>query len=150
VWGQPLADGKAKRAPELGELDVCVGVTTSIGDGDHTTAVNAARAGLALYIGGMGARGKNFYNELACRYGYQTDAEKIQDLYLAGRKAEAAAAVPEELVRGTTLVGTVNEVKARIAAYRDAGVTTLILGFAGVSDPRARLRLVEQVAELCG
>jgi F420-dependent oxidoreductase-like protein len=149
VWGQPLADGKAKRAPELGELDICVSAIASVGDGDHTAALNAARSGLALYIGGMGARGKNFYNELACRYGYEAEAEKIQDLYLTGRKTEAAAAVPEELVRGTTLIGSADEVKARIAAYRDAGVTTLVVSFAGVSDPRVRLRLVEQVAELC-
>jgi F420-dependent oxidoreductase-like protein len=149
VWGDALADGKAARAPELGELDICVLTTVSIGDGDHAAAVDAARSWLALYIGGMGARGKNFYNELARRYGFETEAEKIQDLYLTGRKAEAAAAVPEELVRGTCLIGTADEVKARIGAYRNAGATTLAVSFAGVPDPGRRLRMIERLAELC-
>jgi hypothetical protein len=70
-WGKALADGKATRAPELGDLDICVLATVSIGDGDHTAALRAARSRLALYIGGMGARGKNFYNELARRYGFE-------------------------------------------------------------------------------
>jgi hypothetical protein len=96
----------------------------------------------------MGARRKNFYNELARRYGFEAESEKIQDLYLAGRKAEATAAIPEELLRGTSLVGTADEVKARIAAYRDAGVTTLAVSFAGVPDPDRRLRLIEHLAEL--
>jgi F420-dependent oxidoreductase-like protein len=151
VWGEVLADGKAKRAPELGELDISVsGVTISIGDGDHSAAVHAARARLALYIGGMGAREKNFYNDLACRYGFEAEAKKIQDLYLTGKKDEAAAAVPDELLRGTTLIGTADEVKARVAAYRDAGVTTLSVGFGGLTDPRARVGQIEQLAELCG
>jgi F420-dependent oxidoreductase-like protein len=150
VWGKALAGGKATRAPELGQLDICVLATASIGDGDHTEALRAARSWLALYIGGMGARGKNFYNELARRYGFEAEAEMIQDLYLAGRKAEAAAAVPEDLLRGTSLIGTADEVKARIAAYRDAGATTLAVSVAGVPDPERRLRLIEHLAELCG
>jgi alkanesulfonate monooxygenase SsuD/methylene tetrahydromethanopterin reductase-like flavin-dependent oxidoreductase (luciferase family) len=89
----------------------------------------------------MGARGKNFFNELARRYGFEAESEKIQDLYLAGRKAEATAAIPEELLRGTSLVGTADEVKARIAAYWDAGVRTLAVSFAGVPDPGRRLSL---------
>ena len=63
------------------------------------------RPQLALYVGGMGARGKNFYNDLAVRYGYEEEAKEIQDLYLDGKKDEAAAAVPEELVRAVSLIG---------------------------------------------
>jgi F420-dependent oxidoreductase-like protein len=149
VWGDALAAGKAARAPELGELDICVLAVVSIGDGDHTAALSAARSWLALYIGGMGARGKNFYNNLARRYGFEAEAEKIQELYLAGRKAEAAAAVPEELLRGTSLIGTAGEVKARIAAYRAAGVTTIAVSFAGVPHPDRRLRMIEHLADFC-
>ncbi len=78
----------------------------------------------------------------------RAESEKIQDLYLAGRKAEDTAAIPEELLRGTSLVGTADEVKARIAACRDAGVTTLAVSFAGVPHPDRRLRLIEHLAEL--
>ncbi|MEU9211000.1 LLM class F420-dependent oxidoreductase [Streptomyces sp. NPDC048415] len=150
VWGEALTDGKAKRPPELGELDICVSaVTVSIGDGEHSAALHAARSRLALYIGGMGAREKNFYNDLACRYGFEAEARKIQDLYLAGSKDEAVAAVPEELVRGTTLIGSADEVKARVAAYRNAGVTTLSVGFGGATASRSRLDQIEQLAEFC-
>ena len=80
---------------------------------------------LALYIGGMGARGRNFYNDLVRRYGYEAEAETIQDLYLAGRKDEAAAAVPAELLERTSLIGPEGYVRERIEAFRAAGVTTL-------------------------
>jgi alkanesulfonate monooxygenase SsuD/methylene tetrahydromethanopterin reductase-like flavin-dependent oxidoreductase (luciferase family) len=97
----------------------------------------------------MGAREKNFYNDLACRYGFEAEAKKIQELYLAGSKDKATAAVPEELVRGTTLIGSADEVKARIAAYRNAGVTTLSVGFGDATAPRSRLDQIEQLAEFC-
>lgn len=73
----------------------------------------------------MGAKGKNFYNSLAQRYGYEAEAEKIQDLYLAGKKEEAAAAVPDELARAVNLIGPESFVKERVAAFAEAGVTTL-------------------------
>jgi hypothetical protein len=92
------------------------------------------RAQLALYIGGMGARGRNFSNDLVRRYGYEREAALIQDLYLDGRKAEAAAAVPEDLIRDTALVGPIGYVKERLAAYAGAGVTTLLVS------PLARTR----------
>jgi hypothetical protein len=79
----------------------------------------------ALYIGGMGARGKNFYNDLACQYGYEAEARKIQDLYLDGRKKEAEEAVPLEMLEMGNLVGPESYVKERIQAFRDAGVTNL-------------------------
>ena len=74
----------------------------------------------------MGARGRNFYFDLACRYGYEEAATRIQDHYLDGRKAEAVAAVPDALVAETSLIGPAGEVRERLACWRDAGVTTLI------------------------
>jgi F420-dependent oxidoreductase-like protein len=97
---------------------------------------------LALYIGGMGARGKNFYNELVCRYGYEGDARKIQDLYLAGRKDEAAAAVPDALVDEVALCGPRDRIRERLHAWRSAGVTTLICGTGQVE----ALRLMAELA----
>ena len=105
MWGEPIAKGKAKRDPSLGELQVYASPALAIGD-DVDHMLDWVRPSLALYIGGMGAKGKNFYNDLAVRYGYEEAAEKIQDLYLAGKKDEAAAAVPDELVRAVSLIGS--------------------------------------------
>ncbi|MCZ2848340.1 LLM class F420-dependent oxidoreductase [Modestobacter sp. VKM Ac-2978] len=148
VWGASLEAGKAKRDPSLGELDVVVGVPVAIGeDVDHL--VEAVRPGIALYVGGMGAKGKNFYNDLARRYGYEAEAEAIQELYLAGRKDEAAAAVPEDLVRATSLIGPESYVAERIAAFAAAGVTTINLQ--PLDDSReGRLRTVETMRRLAG
>ncbi|HEU0102809.1 MAG TPA: LLM class F420-dependent oxidoreductase [Mycobacteriales bacterium] len=123
VWGGPLREGAALRDPALGPLDVVVGLRLAIGD-DVDELLQQGRPQFALYIGGMGARGRNFYNDLARRYGYEREAELIQDLYLDGRKAEAAAAVPEELLRATSLVGPLGHVRERLAAFREAGATT--------------------------
>jgi alkanesulfonate monooxygenase SsuD/methylene tetrahydromethanopterin reductase-like flavin-dependent oxidoreductase (luciferase family) len=82
---------------------------------------------LALYVGGMGARGKNFYNDLVCRYGYEAEAAHIQDLYLDGKKLEAAAAVPDALVDEVALVGSREEIADRLPAWRACGVTTLVV-----------------------
>jgi F420-dependent oxidoreductase-like protein len=82
---------------------------------------------LALYVGGMGARGKNFYNDLVCRYGYEAEATHIQDLYLGGKKLEAAAAVPDALVDEVALVGSREQIAERLDAWRECGVTTLIV-----------------------
>src|SRR3954465_13457103 len=126
VWGASLTAGRAKRDPALGELDVVVGVPVAIGD-DVDPVLEQVRPQLALYGGGRGAKGKNFYNALARRYGYEAEARTIQDLYLAGRKDEAAAAVPEDLVRAPSLIGPESHVAERIAAFVRAGVTTLML-----------------------
>ena len=94
-----------------------------------TDDVDSARAMLkeyySFYIGGMGARGKNFYNELACKYGYVAEARRIQDLYLSGQKQAAAEAVPASLLEGLSLIGPEGYVKDRIAAFKAAGVTAL-------------------------
>jgi F420-dependent oxidoreductase-like protein len=124
VWGEPLAEGLAKRDPTLGPLDVMVSAPLAITDSPEA-ALAGHRHALALYIGGMGAREKNFSNALARRYGYEEAADVIQELYLNGRKAEAAAAVPADLVRDTCLVGPLAYIRDRLAVYRAAGVTTL-------------------------
>ena len=142
VWGESLAKGGANRAADLGPLEVVAGGLCAIGD-DVEGVREFARPMLALYIGGMGARGKNFYNTLAQRYGYEAEAKKIQDLYLDGKKDEAAAAVPADLIERTTLVGPAGYVKERVEAFREAGVTILNVIPIG-SDPA---NLVEQVKE---
>lgn len=142
VWGPALAAGRAKRPAELGELQIAAGGIIAVGEGEQTKKLlDLARPMIALYVGGMGARGKNFYNSLVRRYGYEEAAETIQDLYLAGKKDEAAAAVPEELVELTNLVGPESYVRERVEAFRAAGVTHLnLVPVAG--DPVA---LVEKV-----
>lgn len=124
VWGKALAAGTARRDPALGGLDVIAPVHLHIGD-DDPRHLEPVRAHIALYAGGMGARGRNFYHALMCRYGYADEAGHVQELYLAGRKQEAAAAVPEELARAVSLVGPEDMVRKQAAAFREAGVRTL-------------------------
>jgi F420-dependent oxidoreductase-like protein len=126
AWGQPLAAGLRERDPSLRPLEVVASASVAIGE-DLEELRDMVRPQLALYIGGMGAREMNFYNDLACRYGLEDDAGRIQDLYLAGHKDEAARAVPAELVDGTTLIGPAGLVRERLAAYAAAGVTVLNL-----------------------
>jgi hypothetical protein len=104
---------------------------------------------LALYIGGMGAREKNFYHQLATKYGYGAEANTIQDLYLSGRKDEAVAAIPDELVRAVSLIGPAGWIKERVAAFAEAGVTTLNITPLG-EDAAGRVRVVEQLRGLIG
>ncbi|EGD22639.1 LLM class F420-dependent oxidoreductase [Prescottella equi] len=146
VWGDALATGKAKRDPSLGDLQIYASPALAIGD-DVEPMLEWIKPNLALYIGGMGAKGKNFYNDLACRYGYEEEAEKIQDLYLAGKKAEATAAVPDDLVRAISLIGTESFVKERVAAFAAAGATTLnVMPLA--ADRAGRVALIEQLRAL--
>ncbi len=146
VWGDALATGKAKRDPSLGDLQIYASPALAIGD-DVEPMLEWIKPNLALYIGGMGAKGKNFYNDLACRYGYEEEAEKIQDLYLAGKKAEATAAVPDDLVRAISLIGTESFVKERVAAFAAAGATTLnVMPLA--ADRAGRVALIEQLRSL--
>ncbi|MEV4316002.1 LLM class F420-dependent oxidoreductase [Actinocrispum sp. NPDC049592] len=142
VWGQSLAAGKQKRDPALGELEIVAGGMLAIGD-DVTGLRDASRPYIALYVGGMGARGRNFYNDLAKRYGFEAEAEKIQELYLAGKKDEAAAAVPAEFAELTNLIGPAGYVKERLQAFKEAGVTSLNVTPIG-ENPVA---LIEQIKE---
>jgi F420-dependent oxidoreductase-like protein len=97
---------------------------------------------IALYVGGMGAKGRNFYHDLACRYGFEEEAEVIQDLYLAGKKMEATMAVPDTLVDELALVGTKERIADRLDAWRDCGVTTMILGTTDIETMRTMAELV--------
>jgi F420-dependent oxidoreductase-like protein len=124
VWGSALAAGRARRSDDLPPLEIVAGGPLAIGD-DVEHLRDLARPTLALYFGGMGARGQNFYNDVLKRYGYEREAEQIEDAYLAGDKSAAAAMVPAELVAGLSLVGDEGFVRDRIAAYRDSGVTIL-------------------------
>ncbi|MFE2985791.1 LLM class F420-dependent oxidoreductase [Streptomyces sp. NPDC059262] len=124
VWGDALAAGRAERSADLGDLQIVAGGILAVGE-DRAALRNLARPQLALYIGGMGARGKNFYNDLVCRYGYEKEAALIQDLYLSGRKKKAEAAVPDDLIDRTNLLGPESFVRERIAAYRESGTTML-------------------------
>jgi F420-dependent oxidoreductase-like protein len=126
VWGAPLAEGRADRDPALGDLEVVAGGMLAIAEGDERDRMlDAGRAQIALYVGGMGAKGKNFYNDLFVRYGYEQEAAEIQDLYLSGHKREAEAKVPREALERSNLVGSPGFIQERIAAYAEAGVTVL-------------------------
>jgi F420-dependent oxidoreductase-like protein len=124
IWGDALAAGRAKRSAELGPLEVAAGGMVAVGD-DVKGLLDLARPTVALYVGGMGAKGKNFYNELVTRYGFEAEAAKIQELYLGGNKRDAEAVVPLELLEMCNLVGPASYVKERIAAFAEAGVTNL-------------------------
>jgi F420-dependent oxidoreductase-like protein len=136
VFGASLAAGAAKRSPDLGPLDVCAGGLVAIGEEKDVAGIrDFMRPMVALYVGGMGAKGKNFYNALVSKYGYEKEAAEIQDLYLAGKKDEAAAKVPAELLELTNLCGPEGYIKERLAAFKEAGVTVLNVTPIGPSQP---------------
>jgi F420-dependent oxidoreductase-like protein len=127
VYGPSMAAGQAKRSPDLGPLEIAAGGSMAFTeDPDEATRLrDAARPFTALYVGGMGARGRNFYHALVSRMGWEKEAATIQDLYLSGQKQEAAAAVPADLLEATTLIGPEGYIKDRVEAYRAVGVTVL-------------------------
>jgi F420-dependent oxidoreductase-like protein len=129
VYRDVLARGfqRAGGGKSLATFDIAASVPVIQGE-DVQACLDLVKPFLALYIGGMGARGKNFYNELACRYGYEAAAKKIQDLYLDGKKSEAAAAVPNDLADEVALVGSAARIRDRLAPWRESGITTLICG----------------------
>jgi F420-dependent oxidoreductase-like protein len=147
VWGEAVANGTAKRPDGLAPLEVVAGGMCAIGEGSETKALlDFARPLIALYVGGMGARGKNFYNDLFCDYGFEKEAKEIQDLYLDGKKQEAEALVPTEFLEAMNLVGPESYVKERIAAYRESGVTNLQITPAVEDAPALVRRMKELVA----
>jgi F420-dependent oxidoreductase-like protein len=142
IWQADLDIGTAARDPQLPPLEVVAGGTVAICDDDTAERLrDAARPMTALYVGGMGAKGRNFYNNVFQRYGYEEEAARIQELYLSGRKQEAEALVPDEFLEATALVGDAGRVRERIQAYKDAGVTRLTVRPAGEHP----LQLLEQV-----
>jgi F420-dependent oxidoreductase-like protein len=123
--------------------DFEIAATVSVLVGDDVEALrDALRPHVALYVGGMGAKGRNFYNALVRRYGWEDEAERIQDLYLAGRQREAIAAVPDALVEAVSLVGPKERIAERLDAWRETPVATLVLG---TTQPRALQTLAELV-----
>lgn len=124
VWGDSIRRGLLEREPQLASPEVVGGGLLAIGE-DIGHLVDLGRSTLALYIGGMGARDKNFYFELACNYGYEEQALKIREFYLSGEKTKAMAEVPEDLLRATSLIGPRSYIEDRVAAYKESGVTIM-------------------------
>jgi F420-dependent oxidoreductase-like protein len=136
--GIDAAEGGTKK---LSDFDVAPFITCVLGD-DLERCRMPVKGMLALYIGGMGARGKNFYNDYAKRLGYEAEAEKIQDLYLDGKKAEAMAAVPDKLVDATALVGSKERIRDRVQAWKQSPATSMLIG---TGQPEALRLLAELV-----
>ena len=145
VWGEPLARGAAKRSADLAPLEICAGGMVAIGE-DVKGMLDFMRPMYALYVGGMGAREKNFYNDYAKRMGFEEAAVKIQDLYLDGKRGEAVAAVPDELVDAVHLVGSKDSIRERLQAWKEAGakrhVDTMLVG---TNQPEALELLAEEI-----
>jgi F420-dependent oxidoreductase-like protein len=152
VWGDALSIGAKKRSADLGPLQILAGGAVMItDDADKVTRVlDSGRPQAALYVGGMGARGKNFYNDIMSSYGWEGEAKTIQDLYLDGKKEEAAAAIPRTYLEGGALVGSEGYVKDKLVAYKEARVTHLQMGLSGSLEAKiatvAKLRsLVDEI-----
>jgi F420-dependent oxidoreductase-like protein len=128
TYGAALDAGfaKAGSSKSRNAFDIAPSVTVLVGD-DVDALRGLVKPVTALYVGGMGARGRNFYNDLACRFGYEAAAKDVQDLYLDGKKQEAAGAVPDELIDEIALVGPKERIAERLEPWRDAGVTTMIV-----------------------
>ena len=150
VWGSALRKGLERRPAERGRLDIAAGGLVAIGEhlvgATRNDVLDQARPNMALYVGGMGARGQNFYNDVARAYGYEKEAEIVQDLYLAGRKDEAAAAIPQEWLELSNFVGPEGFVRERVAAYAEAGVTVLMIRPAG-PDPVADVERMRSIVD---
>ena len=146
VWGEVLKAGLARRGPDRLPFEISTGVSVAIGDDLPVEKLrDLQRPQLALYLGGMGARNANFYNDTAIALGFADEAKRIQDLYLDGKKEEAAQHVPAEWLEKTSLIGPKSYVKERLAAYRAAGVNVLSIRAVGGQDP---IKTVEVMREL--
>lgn len=144
VWGDDLARGEANRDASLGPMDIIAGGAVAIDADNPESLRDLSRPHTALYVGGMGAVGKNFYNSLFSKYGWESEAHEIQQLYLAGNKAEAAAKVPDDFLERTSLIGDTAYVKDRLAAYAEAGVTYLNVSPVG-PDPLGTIRKLREL-----
>lgn len=144
--GRRRASGRSGVDSPLTGFDVVATVPVVIHD-DVERAADAVRPYCALYIGGMGSREKNFYNQLACRMGYEQEAARIQDLFLAGQHREAAAAVPTEFIDETALIGPADRIAQRIGRYADAGVTTLAVS-PGAPNGEGQRAILRALAEM--
>lgn len=146
IWGKALAEGKAKRDPNRAPLEVFAGGGVAIGKGlEHLR--DRARPQIALYVGGMGAKEKNFYNQIFRKNGYEQEAETIQELFLAGRKDEAEAAIPADYLAKASLIGDEGFVTERLHALKDAGVNALNVSLFGDSREE-RIKQCEKLRNL--
>jgi len=141
-----LEEGARRAGRSLDGFDIAPSVNVAIDD-DLERARDVMRPYVALYVGGMGSRERNFYNQLVRRYGFEEAAEKVQTLYLEGKKEEAAAALPPELIDTVTLCGPRERIRERLAVYKEAGVGTLMVTPMSF-EPQTRLRMVRELAEL--
>ena len=141
-----LEEGAARSGKSLENFDIAPTVSVFITD-DLQAARDSMRPSLALYVGGMGSRKQNFYNQVVCRYGFEEAAKRIQDLYLEGKREEAMAAIPDELIDTVSLCGPPDVVRERLAVYRDAGVGTLGVTPTAFTAPE-RLEQLRLLAEL--
>jgi F420-dependent oxidoreductase-like protein len=147
VWGDSLAAGTAKRDPNKAPLEIIAGGTVALGSGPHVDeAREAARGLIGFYVGGMGAKSKNFYNDLFKRYGWEKEAEEIQDLFLSGKRGEAIAAVPDEYLDLSALIGDEGHVRERIQVFKDVGVTYLNINPHG-PDPLGTIEKIKAWSE---
>ena len=142
-----LEEGAARSGKSLDGFDIAPTVSVNITD-DLESARDSMRPFIALYVGGMGSRKQNFYNQLVSRYGFEDDAKRIQDLYLEGKREEAMAAIPDSLIDTVSLCGPRDHVRERLAVYRDAGVGTLGVTPTAFTAPDRleQLRLVAEFA----
>ncbi|MGI9327731.1 MAG: LLM class F420-dependent oxidoreductase [Pseudomonadales bacterium] len=130
VWGGALQRGSKKRDPSRAPLEIYTGGSVAIGEGLESLR-DMARPQAALYVGGMGAKEKNFYNQVFRKYGYEAEAETIQELFLSGQKSQAEAAIPKSYLDATSLVGPEGFVRDQLQVYKEAGVTCLNANFVG-------------------
>ena len=142
-----LQEGAARSGRSLDGFDIAPTVNVFVSE-DLDAARDAMRPFIALYVGGMGSRKQNFYNQLVTRYGFEREAAEIQDLYLEGKRDEAMAAIPAQLIDTVSLCGPPDVVRERLAVYRDAGVGTLGVTPTAFSaeDRLTQLRLVAELA----
>ena len=143
VFAPQVEAGLTKAGKSINAFDIAPSVSVVVGE-DVAACRSLIKPMLALYIGGMGARGKNFYHDLACRYGYEAAANQVQDLYLSGKKAEAAAAIPDELVDDVALCGPKERIRQQLNLWQQAPITTLNIMTFGVEAVRLMAELVEE------
>jgi len=148
TWGEHLEAGFAKGGRSREDLEISPAIQVAI-DGDLDAARNVVRGGLLLYLGGMGSRETNFYVDLTHRFGFGDVADKVQRLYLEGRREDAFLAIPDELVDATSLVGTEDEVRARLEEFAAAGIDRVICSFVQPS-LEERLQTIERLAAIAG
>ena len=146
VFLNPLKKGLAKSGRSMSDIDIQIGGSFEIGD-DVEKMVEARRPAMAFTLGGMGSAQTNFYNDAFKRAGYEEAAVKVQRLWVDGKKEEAIRAVPEEMILKTNLIGTEEMVRARLRAYRDAGVNTIRLSTGG-SDWKERTDSLAEAIDL--